>query len=356
MDAQKPIVILADKLRAFADALLQAGGFSPEEAALTAKSLIQSNLMGYDSHGVIRVAEYVGELKKGILANNVGLAIQVETASTCVADGQRGLGQVQMPRLLDLLIEKSKNNGVVSGALRNCGHVGRLGEWVEYIAGKGLAGFVAVNDNGVLHIVAPPGGKEGRTSTNPIAFGIPLPNGDVFTIDISTSATALGKMRLAYISGESCASHLFQDTDGNPSTDPSVLFKEPKGALLPMGGYKGFALSMMVDCLVAGLSGGFAPPAPKDALLLNSVVVCLWNPENFAGLAHMQQEAKKYLAFVHATKPINPGEPVRIPGDRSGNEKAKRLQTGIPLSRGSCEKLSEKAKRFGVSLPEEFLT
>jgi uncharacterized oxidoreductase len=163
-------------------------------------------------------------------------------------------------------------------------------------------------------------------------------------------------MRLAYISGENCASHLVQDADGHPSTDPAVLFKEPKGALLPMGGYKGFALSMMVDCLVAGLSGGFAPPAPKDALLLNNVVVCLWNPENFAGLAHMQQEAEKYLAFVRETKPVNPKEPVRIAGDRSGKEKARRLKTGIPLSRGSCEKLSEKAKRFGVTPPAEFLS
>src|SRR4051812_18313751 len=101
MDTQDTIIISADKLRAFAGALLQTGGFSHEEAELTAKSLIQSNLMGYDSHGVIRVAEYVSELKKGILASNIGLSIQTETASTCVADGQRGLGQVQMPRLLD---------------------------------------------------------------------------------------------------------------------------------------------------------------------------------------------------------------------------------------------------------------
>ncbi len=348
------ILISHSRLQDFAVAILEAGGFTQEEAALTAQSLVQSNLMGYDSHGVVRVAEYVGCLRKGELASGIGLSIQHETANTCTADGQRGLGQIQMPRFLDLLLDKTKDNGIVSGALRNCGHVGRLGEWVEYIAAKGLAGFMAVNDNGALHCVAPPGGKEARTSTNPVAFGIPLPNGETFTLDISTSATAMGKMRLAYMSGESCPPHLIQDAEGNPSTNPAVLFEEPKGALLPMGGYKGFGLSMMVDCLTAGLSGGFAPPAPEDALLLNNVLVNIWNPEAFSGLAHMQAEAEKYIAFVRDTKPIDPAKPVRVAGDRSSAEKANRLKHGIPLSSGSCKALCAAAKKSGVSVPEEF--
>jgi len=347
-------LIPADRLQAFAAAVLEAGGFTHEEAALTAKSLVQSNLMGYDSHGVVRVAEYVACLRKGELASGIGLAIRHETANTCTADGQRGLGQIQMPRFLDLLLGKTEKNGVVSGALRNCGHVGRIGEWVEYIASKGLAGFVAVNDNGVLHCVAPPGGKEGRTSTNPVAFGIPLSDGKAFTLDISTSATAMGKMRLAYMSGENCPPHLIQDAAGNPSTNPAVLFEEPKGALLPMGGYKGFGLSMMVDCLTAGLSGGFAPPAPADALILNNVFVNIWNPDAFSGLAHMQAEAEKYLAFVRSTKPIDPSKPVRVAGDRSSTEKAKRLKDGIPLSSGSCNALCAEANKLGVPLPKEF--
>lgn len=355
---QKHTLISASRLQGFATAVLEAGGFTREEAILTAKSLVQSNLLGYDSHGVVRVAEYVECLKKGELASGISLSIRHETANTCTADGQRGLGQVQMPRFLDLLLTKTKGNGVVSGALRNCGHVGRLGEWVEYIAAKGLAGFMAVNDNGALQCVAPPGGKEARTSTNPVAFGIPLPNGETFTLDISTSATAAGRVRLAYFSGESIPSHLIQDAEGNPSTNPAVLFEEPKGALLPLGGYsgghKGFGLAMMVDCLVAGLSDGFAPPAPEEALLLNNAVVNIWNPEAFSGLAHMQAEAEKYLAFVRKTKPIDPAKPVRIPGDRSGTEKATRLKNGIPLSSGSCNALCTAAKKSGVPLLKEF--
>lgn len=348
------ILIAADRLQDFAAAVLEAGGFTREEASFAAKSLIQSNLMGYDSHGIIRIVEYLECLKKGELVSGAVLSIRNDTANTCTADGQGGLGQVQMPRFLDLLLAKTKQSGVVSGALRNCGHIGRLGEWVEYIASKGLAGLVMVNDNGVLHCVAPPGGKEGRTSTNPVAFGIPLSDGEAFTIDISTSATALGKVRLAYLSGEECPPHVIQDAEGNPSTDPAVLFEEPKGALLSMADYKGFGLSMMVDCLVAGLSGGFTPPAPEGTLLLNNIFVNIWNPEKFSGLTHMQEQAAKYMAFVRQTRPTDPAKPIRIAGDHSKAEQSKRLKMGIPLSSGSYKALSEAANKFGVALPEEF--
>lgn len=341
-----------DILEKFAVDLLISGGFTKDEADITAKSLILSNLMGHDSHGIMRVRGYVEHLKGGEVRSGSDLAILHETSNSIHADAGLGLGQIQMPRLLEKLFEKIEHAAVVTGCLVNCGHVGRLGEWVENIADKGYAGFTTVNDNGTFIFVAPAGGREPRTSTNPIAFGIPLKDGNHFTIDLSTSATAMGKMRLAHLEGKPVPEGLLQDHDGNPSTNASCLFEDPKGSVLPFGGYKGFAISMMVECLVAGLSGGYTSPAPQGAASTNNVLVCLWNPKFFAGLEHMQDEAQKYLEYVRSTSPIDPATPVRVPGDRAKAVYKERIEKGIPVEQNLRDALVKYAGKLGVSVPD----
>ena len=341
------------ELEQLASDLLSAGGFTQTEAQLTARSLVQSNLRGYDSHGVVRVQEYLDALRQKELVSGAEWVVLNQSPSALWVDAGRGLGQVQMPRLLEQLEVKSRESAVAVGVMHSCGHVGRLGEWVEHLARRGLAAFMAVNDNGAVLSVAPPGGKEARTSTNPLAFGIPLPEGaESFVLDLSTSLSSLGRIRLAHLSGEVCNPDFIQDAMGRPTSDPSVLFNEPRGALRPMAAYKGFGLAMMIDCLVAGLSGGFAPPAPEGTPALNNVLVAAWNPAHFAGLPHMQEQAEKYLRFVSETEPTDPHRPVQIAGDRSKAERARRERDGIPLSQGLRQLLSSLARELGVSVPE----
>ena len=346
------MIVPHDILEKFAVDLLISGGFTKDEADITAKSLILSNLMGHDSHGIMRVRGYVTDLANGNAASDVTLKILQESPGSIHADAQLGLGQVQMPRLLDSMFQKADTNGIITGSLMNCGHIGRLGEWVEHIADKGYAGFATVNDNGTFIQVAPAGGKKSRTSTNPLAFGIPLKNGDHFTIDLSTSATAMGKVRLAHLAGTAMEEGLLQDHAGNPTTNAACLFEEPKGSILPFGGYKGFAISMMIDCLVSGLSGGFTPPAPKGAKPANNVLVCIWNPRFFAGLEHMQDETEKYLEYVRGTEPIDPANPVRVPGDRAKAVYKERMEKGIPVEQNLWDALVKYAGKLGVSAPK----
>src|SRR5262245_44513845 len=188
--------IAPSALTRFARDLLAAAGASADEAALVAEGLVDSNLCGHDSHGVMRVLEYVEQIRLGELVPGAELGVRRETASVVAADGNFGFGQVQCRRLIDRLLPKAREQGIACGTLVRCGHVGRLGDWVDRIAGQHCAALMAVNDNGVLRCVAPPGGTEPRISTNPLAIGVPtsVDHPEPLVLDISTSVVANGKV------------------------------------------------------------------------------------------------------------------------------------------------------------------
>ena len=349
-------IIPATKLKVFVESLLTKGRFSPEEAKTIADSLTLSELSGHGSHGIMRVKDYLNDLNKGTVVSGAKLLVIQETPNSLMADAQFGVGQIVMPTLLQKLYAKLETQAVVSAAIRNCGHIGRIGEWVETPALKGYPGLLMVNDNGAFLKVAPPGGKRAVTSTNPVAFAIPLPEGKIFLTDMSTSAIAFGKAKLARLNGISVSPDCIQDANGDMTIDPNALFADPAGSIMPMGGaqgYKGFALSMFVDMLVAGLSGGQTPPAPEKTKYSNSISIILWNPRFFAGLEHMQEQAKKYLDFIRSCPPTDSAKPLRLSGDRMNAFKQEHERSGLSLSKGLSEELISLAKELGVTLPSE---
>ena len=158
-------------LTGFGTELLVAAGVPQEEADVVAASLVGANLRGHDSHGVMRIPQYVDFVERGDYRFGVGLEIVQETPALVVCDGHWGLGQVQAHRLLDLVIPKARALGVAVGTARDCGHIGRLGEYAERAAGLGLLLLATVNNGGAVQRVAPPGGIEPRLSTNPFCAG-----------------------------------------------------------------------------------------------------------------------------------------------------------------------------------------
>jgi len=345
----------ADKLKRLAASLLIAAGASPREAEIVAASLVDANLCGHDSHGVVRIPEYWAQIQSRELLPDVLLEASTETPSILVADAKFGFGQVQCARMIEQLIPKARVQGVASGSMRNCGHVGRLGEWVERIAAEGLVGLLAVNDNGVLRCVAPPGGVQPCISTNPLAIGVPTNSGLPFVLDFSTSAVANGKIRVAYLAGQKCPEGWLQDSEGRPTTDPSARYADPPATILPMGGdqaYKGFGLGLFLDLLTAGLSGGFCSPAPEGAPQTNNVLFVLWDPDRFAGREHLVRECDKLTKFVRSS-PRKPWvREIRLPGDRSNAFRYARQNEGIPIDDGTWASLSETARELGVPLPQ----
>ncbi len=342
-----PSVVLAD----FCATLFEAAGVTREEAALVSTSLVDSNLCGHESHGVMRMVEYLAALRDGELKAGVSLEVLNQTGSVLVCDGQFGFGQVQMRRLVERLAPMARDQGVACGTLKHSGHVGRLGEWVERIAEQQLASVMSVNDNGVLMCVAPPAGTQARLSTNPIAVGVPTTTAPL-VLDISTSMVANGKVRVAQVAGQTCPEGWLLDSAGQPTTDPNTRFADPPGTIRPMGGYKGFGLGLLFDVLVGGLSGGFCPPAPAGEVECNNVLLIIFDPRRFQGFEHFVAQSQELCDFVRETPPRDPQSAIRLPNDRARTLRSQRLVEGIPLDSGTWAALRERARRLSVTPPE----
>ena len=194
-------VIRADSLIDLSRSLFQAAGVPEAEADRVSRSLVDANLCGHDSHGVMRVLQYIGLLREGKLNSNVPLEKIHETPAMFSGDAGWGLGQVQAYRLLDILLPKAQTLGIAAGTMRRCGHIGRLGEYAEWAADHNCVLIATVNSHGSGQRVAPPGGTKGRISTNPLCIGAPTPS-DPLVLDIGTSACAEGKVRVSLQKGE----------------------------------------------------------------------------------------------------------------------------------------------------------
>jgi hydroxycarboxylate dehydrogenase B len=340
-------------LESFAAQLLQAGRCSAEDAKLVAASLVDANMKGYDSHGVMRVPYYVQAIKDGEVVPGAELTIIDEGPSRIVADANWGVGQVQAMRLIERLAEKARAGGLGLGTMMHCGHIGRLGEYCEKTAADGFVSMLMVNSHGGAVRVAPPGGKAPRLSTNPLAIGVPLGNTPL-VLDFSTSATAEGKVRVKKIAGQQCPEGWLIDNTGKPTCDPNTLYGNPPGSILPMGGaqgYKGFGLGLMIEILTGALSGGNVAktvPYPKKG---NCVFILLIDPARFGGADHFQNEVRQLVEYVKSCPRIDGCEEIILPGEPERKLAQQRLQGGIVLDPENWNALVKLGQQFGLQSP-----
>src|SRR5262249_24678087 len=201
--------------------LFEASGVPADEAAVVARSLVDANLCGHDSHGLIRIPQYLQAVAEGLRKPGAPFTVVKETPALLVVDGGWGFGQVQAHRLLERLVPKARRVGVAAGTLKHCGHIGRLGEYAEAAAAPRPAFLATVNNHGFGRGVAPPGGTEARIGTNPLCLGVPT-GGDPVVLDIGTSVCAEGKVRVAFNKGQHVPDGWLLDAQGKPTTDPSV--------------------------------------------------------------------------------------------------------------------------------------
>lgn len=345
--------VTAEQLTDFCSSILRAAGGSNEEARLVSQSLVETNLYGHDSHGVVRLPWYIEQLGRGELVAGAKLEIEQETPAVVACNANLGFGQVQATRLTEMAIAKAREVGIACATARDCGHVGRLGAYPQLAAEQKLAAMMTVNDNGTFRIVAPPGGIEPRVSTNPISIAVPGRDGPL-VFDASTSVVAQGKVLVHRVEGTPCPEGWLQDSQGEPTTDPNVLVADPPGTILPLGGtaaFKGFGLSMMLDMLVGGLSGGYCPPAVPGAAMCNTVLLVVWDPKLFAGLDHFVGEVNRLADSVRSCPTREGAAEITLPGERGLACRQKRLRDGIPVPEGNWARLIEVAEQLEVTPP-----
>ncbi len=345
--------IKTDDLARFAIDLLAAGGLLPDEAELVGRSLVDANLRGHDSHGVVRIAQYLDQLGKKEVVTGAAFTVIRESESLLAADGNWGFGRVQAGRLTEMLLEKVKNTGIAVGTLIRSSHIGRLGEYCELAAAAGLLSILMVNTHGSARRVAPPGGKAPRLGTNPIAMGVPT-EGAPLVLDFGTSATAEGKVRVKKIGGQACPPGWLLDSNGRPTNDPNLLYGDPPGTILPMGGdqaYKGFGLGLMVEVFAGALSGGVCAREKPLNQNGNCVYMQVIDPDHLGGAAHFRGEVSCLLEFVRQCPRVENCDEILLPGDPERRMLAKRSGEGIPFDEGNWDQLLRLAERYAVRAP-----
>ena len=323
-----------DKLVRAAAAIFEAAGSTTEEASKVASRLVDANLTGHDSHGVIRIPQYVEQVANGTLKPNQRAEVVADLGAVTVLDGHFGYGQIVGEQAIDAAIAKARTGGIGMTTLRNAGHLGRIGDWAARATDVGMVSLNFVNAIGHQLIVVPHGGAEGRGSTNPIAIGVPVEGEEPVILDFATSAVAEGKVRVARNKGTYLPPDCLLDAEGAATTNPWDLYADPAGALLPFGaavtGHKGGGLWLMADLLAGGLSGGGCsrPPDDPPRLCSNMLSIAI-DPAAFADQPAFLAEVKRYADFVKTARPRDPEAPVMLPGDPERKARAERIANGV---------------------------
>ncbi|MEJ7667193.1 MAG: malate/lactate/ureidoglycolate dehydrogenase [Casimicrobiaceae bacterium] len=343
-------------LRAFVALAFRATGSAEGEAGIIGDHLVDANLAGHDSHGVIRVSKYVDWHAKGMVLANQHAVIVRETLCHAVVDGQFGYGQVIGREAMDLAIGKAQQSGICVMSIRNAGHLGRIGAWAEHVANAGLASIHFVNTSGFGILVAPFGGTDRRLSANPIAAGAPGPDGAPLVLDISMSAIAEGKIQVALNQGKQLPEGCTIDAEGRSNRDPATFYGPPVGALLPVGGHKGYGLSIFCEILAGALSGGQTthPENATAGRLVNNMLSVVFDPAAFCGEEAFTAEIVRMAAWVKASPPATPGGHVLLPGEIERRTRAERERDGVPLDTVTRRQISASVQALGMALPPGF--
>lgn len=330
--------------QSFATGVLFALGARAPDAERVAGSLVESDLRGHGSHGVRRLVPYAEQVRAGAVNPRARPSLVGDTApAVAIVDGADGFGQLTAHAGVDALLDRVPRTAVGVAVLRRCQHLGRLGEYVEALAGHGLVGLAFANSDPT---VAPWGGRQRMLGTNPTAWAVPVAVGaPPLVVDFATSATAEGKLSVARDRGEPVPTGLVVDAAGGDTTDPADFYSG--GALLTFGSHKGYGLSVAFD-LVAGLlsrTGSASDPAYHGGfgcVLLALDVSAFVDPETVVA------DVEAFRDRVHASAPRQEGSAVLLPGEPEWQSRARASRDGLDLPDDTVAALDHLATELGL--------
>jgi LDH2 family malate/lactate/ureidoglycolate dehydrogenase len=319
-----------------------------------ASALVDANLAGHDSHGVIRIPQYVEHVRCGEVVPEAVATVIHETTLSVLVDGRWGYGQVTAELATRQAVIKAKQHGLgASGAVR-CTHIGRLGEYAEMAAREGIIAFVAAGGFGGQVGAAPFGGKKALLGTNPLSFGFPDADGTAMLVDFATTAIAAGKIRVARAKGIPLPPGSILDREGNPTTDAEAFYQG--GVMLPFGGHKGYALSLVVEMLGRVLTGAddFAEAVRGGPTYGHSgTFVLAIDPGMFRDRQDYARSVDETLARVKAVLPAAGFDEVLIPGEPEARSRDHRERHGIEVEQATVDAI--RAVGASLDIPAEQL-
>lgn len=335
----------ADFLMAWAEALLRHAGADPPSAQAVAWALVEADLRGVSSHGLLRLPIYLRRLEAGLVNPSPRLPAELKGA-VALLDGEYGFGPRVALRAVELAGELAQAHGLGAVGVRRSTHFGMAGLYAEKLAQRGFLALVTTNAE---PDVVPYGGREKALGTNPIAFAAPAPQG-VVVGDLATSQAAMGKVFLARKRGERIPPDWGVDREGRPTEDPHAVH-----ALLPLGGPKGYALALLVEVLSGVLAGAGVTHGigrmydewdrPQD---VGHFFLAL-DPEAFLGREAFLERMGRLWAELKATPPA-PGFPeVLLPGELEARRRAQALREGLELPEEVVAELKALGARYGVA-------
>lgn len=316
-------VFPASHLEAICCRILEAAGTPAAISGRVSRILVNSNLAGHDSHGILRIPQYLRDIEAGRLVPDAVPVVLCETAATALVDCRRGWGHYAAEWAMDVALRKAAEAGCCTVVLRGCNHIGRLGEYVERAAAEGFIGSVSVGNGGPDTGCASPLGGRGRClGTNPVAFGVPTGDGKPIVIDFATTVVAEGKIQVARSKGTELPKGCIVDREGSPSTDPAAFYDD--GSLLFAGGHKGYGLSLYT-CLLGALNGSISPASWG----IHGTVVQALDPRAFVPIEEYQAAVR---GFLHGLRGYaREGGEVLYPGEPEQRARAERLARGVDV-------------------------
>ncbi|MDA1050992.1 MAG: malate/lactate/ureidoglycolate dehydrogenase [Planctomycetota bacterium] len=340
-----------ETLKTLISDLFVRAGCGDEEAAVIADHLVEANLAGHDSHGVIRTPIYLQWMNEQKAFAGKSLEIVVDSGPLVVADAGLGFGQWTGRQAVAIGVQRCREHGVSVVALRNAAHLGRIGTWAELAAAEGLVSFHFVNTTGLGMFVVPSGGRDARLSVNPVCVGIPIAGRRPIILDIAAAATAEGKLKVARNKGVPVPDNTIVDADGKPTNDANDFYGPPGGrpigAILPFGGHKGYGLGLVAEILAGALTGGGCS-APGKTLLEQGMLSIYVDPIKLCSPGPLFEEMRRYVDFVKTSRPTTPDGEVLVPGEVEDRNRAAR-RSGLELDDATWAQIIEAAESVGVT-------
>jgi len=340
-------VFTAEQLRNVGTKIFLAAGAPLEDAEWVSKLLVKANLVGHDSHGVIRIMQYVRAIQKGDINPDAKTEVVKETRASALVNGNLGFGQIVAREAMEIAVSKARENTCGTVCAYNCYHIGRLADYSGMAAEDGMVGVVMANSP---RSVAVYGGLDRLLSTGPLSYAFPTSGEVPFVLDIATSVVAEGKVRVALHKGGKLPEGCIIDKDGNPSTNPADLYDG--GALLPLGGdsfgYKGFGIGLVVEVLSGILSKSgfsFLPDKRGNGLFFQAIDI-----ESFMPVDEFKEQVNVLVQKIKSSK-LRPGfTEILIPGEPEYRNEKERLKNGISIPDRTWEEIRVTAATLGLDV------